>query len=558
MPIQYKIRRGSTSEANSLTLTEGEIYMDLDQNDLRVHNGTTLGGYRIPNASSLSAVAFSGSYNDLDDKPVVIVDYNNLTNKPFEINSNIPTSSYDLNVNGLTIGKGAGTILTNTAVGINALQLNTTGIENTAVGAYTLQNNTTGIFNTAVGSQALRSNTTGFWNIAIGQESLYANTTGVSNIALGRQSLRFNSTGGSNIAIGASALFENRTGNTNIAIGNTSIRQNTTGYQNTAIGANTLYNNTTGYENTAVGHFSLQQNTIGYSNTAIGKSALSGNTTGFFNTALGMSSGISITTGSYNTIVGNYSGNQYDLDIRTSNNNIVLSDGIGWPGLIIKNGVGTKLKSVASGAGTHALKYNPTTGDVTYDTSFSSSLNNLTISTAASVVANSATDNYINVGARGQIFDDGNFHIHAIDGNIWINSLTGGDISLGLQSNSGTSVTKANSLHMNAGYGSIAPTFGVRAWISCGYIGGNMVTNGSGNLSVTRSATGKYVFTFATPMPDGNYCVTATAKTPVDDSDVATNLGYNIATTATGFTIHCARYGSGFIDVPQLCVQVVR
>lgn len=78
MPIQYKIRRGYTSEANSLTLTEGEIYMDLDQNDLRVHNGTTQGGHRIPNAdfvneliSGLATVATSGSYSDLSNKPFI-------------------------------------------------------------------------------------------------------------------------------------------------------------------------------------------------------------------------------------------------------------------------------------------------------------------------------------------------------------------------------------------------------------------------------------------------------------------------------------------------------
>ena len=111
---------------------------------------------------------------------------------------------------------------------------------------------------------------------------------------------------------------------------------------------------------------------------------------------------------------------------------------------------------------------------------------------------------------------------------------------------------------MNAGYGSIAPTFGVRAWISCGYVGGTMVTNGSGNLSVSRISAGKYQFTFGTAMPDGNYSVTCAAKTPVDDSDVAANIGYNTTTQTTGFIIHCARYGTGFLDVPQLCIQVVR
>jgi hypothetical protein len=42
-----------------------------------------------------------------------------------------------------------------------------------------------------------------------------------------------------------------------------------------------------------------------------------------------------MTTGSNNTILGRYNGNQGGLDIRTSNNNIVLSDGDGNPRLHI-------------------------------------------------------------------------------------------------------------------------------------------------------------------------------------------------------------------------------
>lgn len=54
MPIQYKIRRGNTSQANSLTLTEGEIYMDLGDNTLRVHDGVTQGGTSLAKKSDLN------------------------------------------------------------------------------------------------------------------------------------------------------------------------------------------------------------------------------------------------------------------------------------------------------------------------------------------------------------------------------------------------------------------------------------------------------------------------------------------------------------------------
>jgi len=111
---------------------------------------------------------------------------------------------------------------------------------------------------------------------------------------------------------------------------------------------------------------------------------------------------------------------------------------------------------------------------------------------------------------------------------------------------------------MNAGYGSIAPIYGVRAWINCGYVGSTMTTRGSGNLSVTRSAVGVYNFTFGTAMPDGNYCIQATAQTPGANSDCAANITYNTTPSTTGFSLTVARYGNGNEDTPILHVQVVR
>ena len=60
--------------------------------------------------------------------------------------------AYDLTVNGITLGKGAGNISTNTAIGLSALSSNTTGSNNTANGLNTLQENTTGSGNTANGT----------------------------------------------------------------------------------------------------------------------------------------------------------------------------------------------------------------------------------------------------------------------------------------------------------------------------------------------------------------------------------------------------------------------
>ena len=72
-------------------------------------------------------------------------------------------------------------------------------------------------------------------------------------------------------------------------------------------------------------------------NTAIGMFCLDTLSTGTNNTAIGYNSGGDMTTGTKNTIVGSYTGNGGGLDIRTSSNYIVLSDGDGNPRQITTN-----------------------------------------------------------------------------------------------------------------------------------------------------------------------------------------------------------------------------
>ena len=63
-------------------------------------------------------------------------------------------ASQAVTVQGLTVGRGAGAVSTNTAVGAGALTANTTGFENSAGGRQALYSNTTGNYNTAFGHQA--------------------------------------------------------------------------------------------------------------------------------------------------------------------------------------------------------------------------------------------------------------------------------------------------------------------------------------------------------------------------------------------------------------------
>ena len=166
--------------------------------------------------------------------------------------TNLVVASGDANINGLTVGRGGGSVNTNTANGANALRNNTTGYYNTANGANALYSNTTGVSNTANGYAALYSNTTGYINTANGVNALYSNTTGYYNTANGVNALYSNTTGYYNTANGVNALYSN-----------------TTGYNNTANGVNALYYNTTGSGNIANGYQALYNNTTGSGNTAI-------------------------------------------------------------------------------------------------------------------------------------------------------------------------------------------------------------------------------------------------------------------------------------------------
>ena len=210
--------------------------------------------------------------------------------------------------------------INNTAVGANALTLDTTGGYNVGIGARALASNTTGSFNMAVGTEALRDNnanfnlaigyrvgfknTTGRHLTGIGATALLNNTIGSFNTAIGAAALQDNNTGENNTAIGADALQKNIMGEENTDIGRDALLENTTGKFNTAIGASALFRNTTASFNVAVGVSALA-NSTGGENTAIGRAALFHNTSGGQNIALGVNAGLNLTTGDNNIEIGN-------------------------------------------------------------------------------------------------------------------------------------------------------------------------------------------------------------------------------------------------------------
>ncbi len=145
----------------------------------------------------------------------------------------------DLNLNGITIGRGAGNFESNTVVGNHALEANVSSTFNTVIGAYSLNKTTTGENNVALGHSSMISNTTGGGNVAVGTNSFDSNTTGKFNVAIGKNALSntLNKTGSHNIAIGFAAgnRLEDATTN-NIVIGSRQQLADSTGNNQLNIG----------------------------------------------------------------------------------------------------------------------------------------------------------------------------------------------------------------------------------------------------------------------------------------------------------------------------------
>ena len=156
-----------------------------------------------------------------------------------------------------------------------------------------------GNYNTVIGEEAGNDITTGDNNTLIGTFSGDAITTSGGNTAVGSYTMTSMTDGSDNVAVGTSALDVDTKGNNSVAIGRN------------ALGAQNFTSATNAY------------------NVAVGHSAGVSNTTGTYNTFIGPQAGFNITTGSKNTVVGQFDGNAHSLDIRTSSNNIVLSDGDG-------------------------------------------------------------------------------------------------------------------------------------------------------------------------------------------------------------------------------------
>jgi len=144
---------------------------------------------------------------------------------------------------GIKVGKGGGTSYGGTAIGQNALNSASAGLDNTAVGWSVLENSI-GNYNTAVGSNAMKnssgSNANG--NTAVGAGALQS-TTGGNNTCVGLNSLLSNTSGNDNVGVGGGTLYSNLIRTSNTAIGTNALSTNTLYSNCTGLGANASFLN---------------------------------------------------------------------------------------------------------------------------------------------------------------------------------------------------------------------------------------------------------------------------------------------------------------------------
>jgi len=208
----------SVDASNTIQLGNGGI------TDVKTSGKVTASGFKTPSGTSSQYLMADGTTSTGGGIP-----YTGATGA-------VNLGSYDLTVNGIKVGKGSGSVATNTVIGNSALNANTSGGWNVAVGSQSLSYNTTGNTNTAIGVKSLYNNVSGGGNDSFGYNSLFSNTTGVQNSAFGQTSLYNNTTGQENTALAAYALSGNTTGNKNIGVGHGALSTNSTGSNNTAIG----------------------------------------------------------------------------------------------------------------------------------------------------------------------------------------------------------------------------------------------------------------------------------------------------------------------------------
>ena len=268
MATQIQIKRGSTTPAG---LTVGESAMNTSTNQIYLGGtgGTVLvggevtGGVDMGAGSAVSANRIptqSGVYNYVRNSTVT--SFNGATGAVGGVTTSAAntftalqsfsagisasggvTFANAISVDSMKIGRGAGGVTSNVAIGDGLVQpvlsSNTTGVGNVGIGFDAIPYNTTGEENTAVGVGALEGNTAGNSNTGVGAYAAQNASSTYNNTAVGAYSL-ISAQGSSNTAVGTNSLGS-IFGDNNVALGNFAGKYRGTGTSSLTSGTGGIY-----------------------------------------------------------------------------------------------------------------------------------------------------------------------------------------------------------------------------------------------------------------------------------------------------------------------------
>jgi hypothetical protein len=160
---------------NGLTALTQTFAVGTSGTDFGISSATSTHTFNLPTASATNRGALSSAdWTTFNNKAstAALANYLPLAGGTLTgaLNGTSANFSLDTTINGITAGKGGGSILTNTAFGVSALALNITGIQNTCVG-YQAGAKVNSNRVTAIGHQALTNMTGGGNHIAIGHQA---------------------------------------------------------------------------------------------------------------------------------------------------------------------------------------------------------------------------------------------------------------------------------------------------------------------------------------------------------------------------------------------------
>jgi hypothetical protein len=258
---QLVVGSGSTTQGitvYSSSTTDGNIYFANGTSGSNAFNGAL--GYN--HASKFMFFATNGGVEKMRITSGGNVLVGTTTDAGFKLDVNgTARVQGEMTVKTMTVGRGAGDIATNTAVGVSALAANTTGNDNSAFGDGALRKVTTGVRNSSFGSSSSSEILGGTDNSAFGARSMQSNTSGSFNVAFGASSLLSNSTASRITAIGMSSLLNNTTGANNTALGFNAGRYADSGTTANQTSSNSIY---VGYQSRAGANGNTNEIVIGY------------------------------------------------------------------------------------------------------------------------------------------------------------------------------------------------------------------------------------------------------------------------------------------------------